>query len=79
MSLTAISATRPNICDPEPDGLLAQLMPRAVEVEGGQVRIRPNAMKLNRYYLAEVDGKPYVYRRVSQDEVEVYGLAEAAS
>ena len=79
MPLTMILQPTGGVCDPEPNGMLSQLAPRAIEVVNGQIKIRPHAMKLNRHYLAEIDGKPYVYRRISEHEIEVYGLAERAS
>ena len=33
-------------------------------------------MMLGKFYLAELGHKPYIYRRVSDTEVEIYGLAE---
>jgi hypothetical protein len=46
----------------------------AVEVVDGSIVFRPSAMQLNRYYLAELNGQPYLYRKVADDKVEVYGL-----
>jgi len=46
----------------------------AVEVVDNAIVFRPSAMRLNRYYLAELNGQPYLYRKVSEHEVEVYGL-----
>ena len=46
-----------------------------VKVVGNAVVFNPKAMELNKFYLAELDGAPYIYRRVSAGEVEVYGLA----
>ena len=46
-----------------------------VEVVGNAVVFNPEAMELNKFYLAELNGAPYIYRRVSAGEVEVYGLA----
>ena len=46
-----------------------------VKVVGDSVVFDPKAMELNKFYLAELNGAPYIYRRVSAGEVEVYGLA----
>jgi hypothetical protein len=35
-------------------------------------------MEMGRFYFAELEGQPYLYRKVSDHEVEVYGLAEQA-
>ena len=47
-----------------------------VKVVGNSVVFSPKAMELNKFYLAELNGAPYIYRRVSAGEVEVYGLAD---
>ena len=47
----------------------------AVVADQGVVRFKPSEMDLNRYYCVELDGEPIVYRRVSEREVEIYGLA----
>ena len=47
-----------------------------VKVVGNSVVFNPRAMELNKFYLAELNGAPYIYRRVSAGEVEVYGLAD---
>jgi len=49
---------------------------QAVTVEGNSVRVNPNYMKLNQFYCVELNGSPYLYRKVSDHEVEIYGLAE---
>ena len=49
---------------------------KAVRVEGNSVVFNPKYMKLGRFYLVELENKPYLYRKVSEHEVEVYGLAE---
>lgn len=48
-----------------------------VTVEEDAIRFRPAQMELGHYYVAEFKGLPYLYRRVSDSEVEIYGLAEA--
>ncbi len=47
-----------------------------VEALGDSVNFDMNLMEMNRFYFAELDGQPYLYRKVSYHEVEVYGLAE---
>ncbi len=47
-----------------------------VEAAGGSVVFTPDEMELHRFYFVELDGEPYIYRRVSTGEVEVYGLAD---
>lgn len=47
-----------------------------VKVVGNSVVFSPKSMELNKFYLAELNGAPYIYRRVSAGEVEVYGLAD---
>ncbi len=46
-----------------------------VSVTENSIVFNPQEMELNKYYLAELKGSPYLYRRVSDGEVEVYGLA----
>ncbi len=53
-----------------------QLLRQPVEVQGDSVLFRPADMALGRFYLAELKQRPYIYRRVSDTEVEIYGLAE---
>ena len=50
-----------------------------VEVVGDSIVFRPKSMTLGRFYVVELEGKPYLYRRVSETEVEVYGLADQAN
>ena len=47
-----------------------------VFVTGNSIVFNPSEMEMNKYYLAELNGAPYLYRRVSSGEVEVYGLAD---
>ena len=47
-----------------------------VSVTENSIVFNPREMELNKYYLAELNGAPYLYRRVSSEEVEVYGLAD---
>ena len=56
---------------------LTQLIEKEpVRVVGTSVVFSPQGMELNKFYLAELNGEPYMYRRVSDGEVEVYGLAD---
>lgn len=50
-----------------------------VEVVGDSIVFNPKSMTLGRFYVVELEGKPYLYRRVSETEVEVYGLADQAN
>jgi hypothetical protein len=79
MALAAIKTAPYGMCDPDAPTIIDRLVPKAVEVVDGRIVFRPKSMKLSRYYLAEVNGVPYVYRRVSEGEVEVYGLARPSS
>ena len=48
-----------------------------VRVVGKSVRFSPKDMELNKFYLAQLsDDEVYMYKRVSEGEVEVYGLAD---
>ena len=47
-----------------------------VKVHQDSVSLDIEKMELNRYYLAELGGEPYLYRKISEHEIEVYGLAE---
>ena len=47
-----------------------------VSVKDNSIVFNPHEMEMNKYYLAELNGSPYLYRRVSSGEVEVYGLAD---
>lgn len=49
---------------------------KAITVEGDSVTFDPKYMKLGQFYLVELKNKPYWYRKVSDHEVEFYGLAE---
>ena len=41
---------------------------------GDSIVFTPNEMELNRFYFVELNGAPYLYRRVDAGEVEIYGL-----
>lgn len=47
-----------------------------VSVKDDSIVFNPHEMEMNKYYLAELNGAPYLYRRISSGEVEVYGLAD---
>lgn len=46
----------------------------AVAVEDDSAVLSPKHMNIGQYYLAVIDGTPYVYRRVNDKEIEVYGM-----
>ena len=47
-----------------------------VTIQDGSISFKPSEMEVGRYYWVQLEGKPYGYRRISDSEVEVYGLAE---
>lgn len=47
-----------------------------VKVQNGSILFRPSDMEIGHYYCVELDGKPYLYRKINDTEVEVYGLAD---
>ncbi len=47
-----------------------------VRVVEGSILIEPSRMETGHFYLAELDGKPFLYRKISEQEIEVYGMAE---
>ena len=48
-----------------------------IKVVGKSVVFDPARMELNKFYKAQLsDDEVYMYRRVSEGEVEVYGLAD---
>lgn len=50
-------------------------MTNAVTVEDDSIILDPRLMKVGQYYSVELDGKPYLYRKTSDSEIEMYGLA----
>lgn len=56
--------------------LLAIETEKAVTVHGASIKFNPAKMELGRYYLAQLGDEPYLLRKVSEDVVDVYGLAE---
>ena len=49
---------------------------KAVRIQDGSVILNPQYMKLKRFYFVELNGDPYLYCKVSEHEVEIYGLAD---
>ena len=47
-----------------------------VQVVNGKIIFHPAQMELNRYYFVVFNGKPYLYRKLDEEEIEIYGLAE---
>ena len=48
----------------------------AIKVSNDSVRINPKHMKLNLFYPVEFKGEQYLYRKISEHEIEVYGFAK---
>ena len=59
-----------------PGGPIRSLLVQPVEEKGDSIVFRPTAMVIGRFYLAVLKGAPYLYRRISETEVEVYGLSD---
>lgn len=70
----AVAIREPAYRSNEARSLLADLMP-PVEIEGDSVVFHPSRMRTGDYYMAVLRGEPYLYRKVSDTEVQVYGLA----
>jgi hypothetical protein len=49
---------------------------KAVAVEGSSAILDPEYMKTGQYYCVQIDNVPYLYRKINDHEIEVYGLAE---
>lgn len=49
---------------------------KAVRVENGSIIFDPKHMTLDRFYFVELKSNPYLYRKVSEHEVEIYGMAK---
>ena len=47
-----------------------------VHVQGDSINYNVEKMEINRFYLAVLKGEPYLFRKVSDHEVEIYGMAE---
>jgi len=48
-----------------------------VEVRGESIHYDIKKMELNKFYFVELKGEVYLYRKISDHEVEIYGEAEA--
>ena len=48
----------------------------AIEVGSDSMLINPKHMRLNLFYPAELKGERYLFRKISEHEVEVYGFAK---
>lgn len=48
----------------------------AIKVSNDSVLINPKHMKLNLFYPVEFKGERYLYRKISEHEIEVYGFAK---
>jgi len=48
----------------------------AVSVEDSSIVLDPKQMNIGQYYLAVIDEAPYLYRRINDKEIEVYGMAQ---
>ena len=46
----------------------------AVIVEDDSIVLDPKHMNIGQYYLAVMDDIPYLYRRINDKEIEVYGI-----
>lgn len=47
-----------------------------VEAVGDSVVFKPKLMEVGQFYCAQLGGRPYLYVRTAEGEIEVYGLAE---
>ncbi len=47
-----------------------------VKVVGNSIVFSPKDMEFNKFYIVQLGDTPYIYRRSSVSEVEVYGLAD---
>ena len=60
-----------------PDDTQSDDRNQPVRVIGKSIRFSPKDMELNKFYTAQLsDDEVYFYRRVSEGEVEIYGLAD---
>jgi len=67
----------------EESGLFPQTETRGYEsmadtvviVEDSSIVFDPKHMNIGQYYLAVIDEMPYLYRRINDQEIEVYGVA----
>jgi hypothetical protein len=56
--------------------LRGEISKKAITVEDESVILNPEHMKVGQFYSVEVDNLPYLYRKINDHEIEVYGLAE---
>lgn len=49
---------------------------KAIVIEDNSILLDPKYMNLGQYYLAIIHEMPYLYRKVNNEEIEIYGLAE---
>jgi len=49
---------------------------KAITVTESSVLLNPNNMKVGHFYCAEIGNLPFLYRKINDREIEVYGLAE---
>jgi len=51
------------------------ILERAIIMKDGSVVLHPKFMEQGKFYLAVPDDKPYLYRKIDNGEIEVYGFA----
>lgn len=52
------------------------IMNRALIAEGDSIVVNPKFMEVGKFYLAETDDRPYLYRKNKDGEIEVYGFSD---
>ena len=57
------------------DPLVMQESASPIQVQGDSILLNLKAMESNKFYLVTLNDEPYVYRKNSEGDVEVYGLA----
>ncbi len=48
---------------------------KEIITEHDSVVLNPKLMELDKFYLSVIDNKPYLYRKIDDNEIEVYGFA----
>jgi len=43
-----------------------------VKVQKDSILLEPSRMEIGRFYFAEINGRLFLYRKVSESEIEVY-------
>jgi len=43
-----------------------------VKVQKDSILLEPSRMEIGRFYFAELNGRSFLYRKVSENEIEVY-------